>query len=71
MEVKIIDGAVFVNINKPKTSETFGQYCSEEIQQKVQQQLGGLKRLDFAFDTYKTDSIKKQTRKGRGIGVRI
>ena len=49
----------------------FGQYSSEEIPWKVQQQLGDLKQLDFVFDTYKTDSIKRQRREGRGIGVRI
>ena len=71
VEVKIIDAATFFNINKPKTSETFGQYCSEEIPWKVQQQLGDLKRLDILFDTYKTDSIKVQTRERCWIGVRI
>ena len=71
VEVKIIDAAAFYNINKPKTLETFGQYCLEKISWKVQQQLSGLKRLDFVFGTYKTDSIKEQTREERGIGVRI
>ena len=70
VEVKIIDAAAFVNISKPKTLETFGQYFSEEIPWKVQQ-LGDLRRLDFVFDNYKTGSIKKQTREGRGIGIRI
>ena len=51
--------------------ETFGQYCSQELPRKVKQQLGGLRRLDFLFDTYKTNSIKGKTREGRGIGVRI
>ena len=39
VEVQIIDAAAFVNINKTKTLETFGQYYSEEIPWKVQQQL--------------------------------
>ena len=51
--------------------ETFGQYCSQEIPLKVQQQLGDLKRLDFAFDTYKKDSIKGQTRERHGICVTV
>ena len=58
VEVKIMDRAAFVNVNNPKTSETFGQYCSEEVPWKVQLQLSDLKRLDFVFDTYKTDSIR-------------
>ena len=70
-KVKIIDAAAFVNINKLKTLETFGEYCSKEIPWKVQQLFGYLKRLDFVFDTYKTDSIIGKTRAGRGIGVRI
>ena len=68
---KIIDAAAFVNINKPKTSERFGQYYSEEIPWKVQQQLGDLKRFYFVLDTCKIDSIKGHTREGRAIGVKI
>ena len=52
VEVKIIDVSALVNINKPKTLETFGQYCSQELPRKVKQQLGSLKQLDFLFDTY-------------------
>ena len=71
MEVKITDATVFVDINKPKTAETVGQYFSEEIQWRVQQQLDDWKPLDFAFDIYKTGSIKGQTREGSGIFARI
>ena len=47
-------------------------FCKEHgIPWKVHQQLGDLKRLDFVFYTYKTDSIKGQTRERRGIGVRL
>ena len=51
VEVKIIDASALVYINTPKKLETLGQYCSEEIPWKVQQQLGDLKQLDFVFDT--------------------
>ena len=71
MQVKITDAAAFSNINKPKTLETFGQYCSEEISWKVRQQLLDLKRLGFVFCTYRTDCIKGQLREGQEIGVRI
>ena len=71
VEVKIIDAAGFVNINKLKTWETFGQYCSEEIPWKVQQRLGDLKRFYFVFYIYKTDCMKWQTKDGRGNGARI
>ena len=70
-EVKIIDAAGYININKPYNSTTFGQYCSAEIPLKIQQHLAGLKRLDFVFDTYRPDSIKGQTREARGDGIRI
>ena len=47
-------------------------FCKEHgIPWKVHQQLGDLKRLDFVFYTYKTDSIKGQKREGRGIGVTL
>lgn len=31
VEAKIIDGAAFININTPKTSRTFGEYCSVKV----------------------------------------
>ena len=71
VEVKIVDTSAFVNIIKTKTWKTFGQYFSEEIPWKVQQQLGDLKGLDLVSDTYKMGSIKKQTREGSGVGIRI
>ena len=30
VDMMIIDGAAFVNINQPKVSKTFGEYCNVE-----------------------------------------
>ena len=49
MEVKGIDAAAFININEPKTSKTFRQYCSEEILWKVKQHLRGFKAIGFCI----------------------
>lgn len=68
VETKIIDGAAFVNINAPKTSQTFGDYCDIEISGKVSSLSRNVSRLDFVFD--RPDSIKGQTRESRGKGVR-
>ena len=71
VDIRIVDAAGYVNINKPVNSSTFGEYCAEEIPLKIRQHLSGLKRIDFVFDTYKDDSIKGQTREAPVDGVRI
>ena len=71
VEAKIIDEAAFIKINTPKMSSTFREYCSVEVMKKVCQISQGIVRLDFVFDTYKSDSIEGQTRENRGKGIRI
>ena len=71
VEAKIIDGAAFINMNAPKSSETYGEYCNIELQQKFKSLAYGLRRLDIVFDTYLQNSIKSETRERRGHGIRI
>eukprot|EP00794_Sanderia_malayensis_P004251 gene4251-4816_t len=71
VEAKIVDAAAFVNINAPKLSQTYGEYCSVELVDKVRKLSKDVKRLDFVFDIYKSDSIKAQTRENRGKGERF
>ena len=71
VEAKIVDGAAFVNINQPKTSTAFEEYCFKEIPQQVRRMAHGVSRLDFVFDSYIADSLKSQTRESRGKGIRI
>ena len=71
VEAKTIDGPAFININTPKTSRAFREYCSVQVTEKVRQILQCVVRLDFVFDTYKSDSIKEQTRENRGKSIRI
>ena len=35
IEMKVIDGAAFVNMNPPTTSNTYGQYCDMQLNTKV------------------------------------
>ena len=71
VEVKVIDGAAFVNINMPRSSKTLGEYCEDELIGKIKSMSQNTQRLDFVFDTYKTDSIKSETRGNRGKGIRV
>jgi len=68
--MKVIDGAAFVNINSPRNSKTFGEYC-KELESKVLKIGAGACRLDFVFDVYKKNSLKSQTRESRGKGTRV
>ena len=67
----MIDVTVFVNINTTKMLRTFGEYCLIKFTRKVRRILESVAWLDFVFDTYKSDSIKEQTRENRGKGIRI
>ena len=71
VDMMVIDGAAFVNINQPKSSKTFGEYCDVEIKKKVEILANKVQRLDLVFDTYIPNSIKSETRESRGYGIRI
>ena len=71
VQMKIIDGAAFVNINPPRASSTYSEYCEKEIKNKVRCLAKETKRVDLVFDVYRHDSLKSETRQTRGEGVRI
>ena len=59
VSMKIIDGAYFVDMNRTKSSTTYGKYCEDELLSKLK------------FTSQNTNSLKIQTREnGRG-GMRI
>ena len=66
VNTKVVDGAAFVNMNQPKTSKTFGDYCSHEMVKKVQRIARGTSRLDFVFDTYKATALKRKQERIEG-----
>ena len=69
--MKVVDGAAFVNMNPPRISTTYGDYCDKELKDRIRLMARDVKRLDLVFDIYKEDSLKSQTRENRGHGVRI
>ena len=69
VDMIVIDGAAFVNMNSPKTSQTFQDYCNK-MTEKVSMISTGAQRVDMCFDVYKQDSLKLQTRESRGAGIR-
>ena len=71
VSMKIIDGAAFVNMNRPMTSSTFGTYCQNELVPKLIFHGKSTQRMDLVFDIYKENSLKSQTRENRGEGIRI
>ena len=70
VQIKVIDGAAFVNMNPPRGASTFGNYCSE-LKDKLKTIGNDLARVDVAFDIYKDKSLKSQTRENRGAGIRV
>ena len=71
VSMKVIDGAAFVNMNRPKSSTTYGKYCEDELLSKLKFTSQNTKKLDLVFDVYNENSLKSQTRENRGGGMRI
>ena len=71
VSMKVIDGAAFVNMNRPKSSSTFGIYCQDELVPKLIFHAKNVQRMDLVFDVYREISLKSQTRENRGEGIRI
>ena len=70
VDMKVVNGPAFVNMNPPKSSRTFGDYY-EELKQKVSNITYDVQRLDLVFDIYLRNSLKIQTRDKRGKGIRV
>jgi len=66
----VFDGAAIVQMIKPKTGQTFGEYSVDSFGAYVLNHLRKSTRVDVVFDGYHVDSIKSMTRESRGSGVR-
>ena len=51
-------------MHPPRSSKTFGMYCCDEVLSPIVR--SGIKRSDFIFDIYRSDSLKKGERIRRG-----
>lgn len=69
--MKVIDGAALINMNPPRASKSFGEYCGEIATKVKNFGKNGVKRVDLVFDIYKNNSLKSQTRENRGKGARV
>ena len=69
----IVDGPALVQMNTPKVSSTFGEYCEEEIGRKIKSLAESVARVDVVFDIYRENSRKREIREvcGKNEGVRI
>lgn len=70
VDVKILDGAVIVNMLPPGKAKTFEDYARDIFMNYVVSQAQSVTRLDVVWDTYFSNSLKQGTRDMRGHGVR-
>lgn len=70
VEMLVLDGAAVVNMLQPRNASTFSQYASIVFLPYIKYQLRSVKRLDIVWDRYFSDSLKSETRKQRGLGIR-
>ena len=70
---KSVDAAATVQSLKPRISKTFGQYAFTEFYNSVFRCLNEecVQRVDVVFDRYFPLSLKGDTKKGRGSGLRV
>ena len=66
----ILDGAVVVNMVKPRTSVSFDGYVTQVMEYVRKQFRGDVQRVDMVFDAYWKDSLTAATRTKRGKGTR-
>ncbi|CAC5382291.1 unnamed protein product [Mytilus coruscus] len=66
----ILDGAVIVNILKPRFCKTFEDYSKQVFLPHINNYLKSCSRLDVIWDEYRQDSLKASTRGKRGKGIR-
>jgi hypothetical protein len=70
VEVMILDGAAIVNMLAPGNAKTFSDYASQVFLPYITSQLQHRSRVDIVWDEYLPDSLKADTRKKRGKGIR-
>ena len=68
----VIDGVTLVHMNPPKHSRVFGEYCESEPGEKLKRVPLSVNQLDLVFfDVYLEDSLKADTREGKGNAFRV
>ena len=70
VQVIILDGSVIVNMLRPASAKTFSEYAKQVFLPYLESQLQYASRVDIVWDEYKPDSLKAETRRKRGNGVR-
>ena len=71
VEMKVNDDAVFVNMNSPRTSDTYHKHCDMELKAKVLQIADALQQVDSVSDPYQQSTIKSDTTDSRGKGIKL
>jgi hypothetical protein len=69
-DAAVLDGPAIVQLIKPGTSLTIGEYIHAQIFSYLLRWLEHVARLDIIWDIYKPDSLKLGTRESRGTGTR-
>ena len=70
VQVSIIDGSAIVNMLRPGSAQTFLDYAQQVFLPYIVAQLHHAGRVDIVWDQYFSDSLKGETRRKRGRGVR-
>ena len=70
VQVIIIDGAAIVNMLRPGAAKTFSDYAKQVFSPYIKSQLHHVNRVDVVWDEYFPESLKAETRRKRGKGVR-
>ncbi len=70
VQVTIFDGSAIVNMLRPGAAKTFLDYAQQVFLPYIVSQLQHVERIDVIWDQYFSDSLKLETRKKRGKGVR-
>eukprot|EP00745_Piridium_sociabile_P029611 TRINITY_DN48831_c1_g1_i5.p1 TRINITY_DN48831_c1_g1~~TRINITY_DN48831_c1_g1_i5.p1 ORF type:complete len:333 (-),score=65.80 TRINITY_DN48831_c1_g1_i5:455-1453(-) len=66
----VLDGAVLIQMLRPRSAVTIGDYFTEEFVPYILSWFEGNDRIDIVWDVYSKTSLKSGTREQRGSGAR-
>lgn len=65
VDTKVVDGAAMVHALLHESKSTFGEYSDTIFIPWTERQLENCSRIDIVWDTYRSDSLKVETREKR------
>ena len=71
VDTVVLDGAVIVQMLKPRMAQTFEEYFNTVFAPYILRQFDAVNRVDLVWNVYREDTLKGSARKKKGNGQRL